>query len=76
MNVAQESQCLKHLILTDVSLQGRSFEHLLLDDEQLTRFREFVEASIDAGPQELNKCGLTCPFFDVQLDCRAPPFLW
>ena len=48
MNVAQESQCLRHLILTDVSLKGKSFEHLLVDDEQRTRFREFVEASNDA----------------------------
>eukprot|EP00913_Durusdinium_trenchii_P025032 g23497.t1 len=42
MNVAQESQCLRHLILTDVSLKGKSFEHLLVDDEQRTRFREFA----------------------------------
>lgn len=51
MNVAQESHCLKHLILTDVSLKGKSFEHLLVDDEQLVRFREFIEASNDAGLQ-------------------------
>ncbi|CAK8996585.1 unnamed protein product [Durusdinium trenchii] len=48
MNVAQESHCLKHLILTDVSLKGKSFEHLLVDDEQLVRFREFIEASNEA----------------------------
>lgn len=47
--VAQESQCLRHLILTDVGLKGKCFEHLLLDDEQRTRFREFIEASSDAG---------------------------
>ncbi|CAK9057996.1 Reverse transcriptase domain-containing protein [Durusdinium trenchii] len=47
MNVDQESQCLRHLILTDVSLKGKSFEHLLVDDEQLTRFRKFIEASND-----------------------------
>ena len=30
MNVAQESECLKHLILTDVTLKGRCFEQLLV----------------------------------------------
>ena len=47
MNVAQESECLKHLILTDVSLKGRSFQHLLVEDEQ-ARFGEFIEASTQA----------------------------
>ena len=37
MNVAQESECLKHLILTDVSLKGRSFQHLLADAQFASR---------------------------------------
>lgn len=48
MNVAQDSQCLRHLILSDVSLKGKSFEQLLIDDAQRLRFREFIEASNDA----------------------------
>ena len=47
MNVAQESECLKHLILTSVSLRGRSFVHLLVDEEQ-PRFSEFIESSTTA----------------------------
>lgn len=47
MNVAQESECLKHLILTDVNLKGRSFKHLLADEEQ-DRFAEFIESSTQA----------------------------
>ncbi|CAK9059330.1 unnamed protein product [Durusdinium trenchii] len=47
MNVAQESECLKHLILTDVSLKGRSFQHLLADDEEQNRFAKFIEASTE-----------------------------
>ncbi|CAK8997586.1 unnamed protein product [Durusdinium trenchii] len=53
MNVAQESECLKHLILTDVSLKGRSFENLLADGER-PRFREFIEASTNAFGAELS----------------------
>ncbi|CAK8997541.1 unnamed protein product [Durusdinium trenchii] len=53
MNVVQESECLKHLILTDVSLKGRSFEHLLADGER-PRFREFIEASTNAFGAELS----------------------
>eukprot|EP00913_Durusdinium_trenchii_P035658 g33367.t2 len=53
MNVAQDSQCLRHLILSDVSLKGKSFEQLLIDDAQRLRFREFIEASNDAwGPDQ------------------------
>ncbi|CAK9047798.1 unnamed protein product, partial [Durusdinium trenchii] len=49
MNVAQESECLKHLILTDVSLKGRSFQHLLVEDEdEQARFGQFIEASTQA----------------------------
>ncbi|CAK9018629.1 unnamed protein product [Durusdinium trenchii] len=47
MNVAQESECLKHLILTNVSLKGRSFQHLLVDEEQ-QRFHEFINTSTQA----------------------------
>ncbi|CAK9001165.1 Uncharacterized protein SCF082_LOCUS6813 [Durusdinium trenchii] len=49
MKVAQESECLKHLILTDVSLKGRSFKNLLAEEEH--RFCEFIEASskVDHG---------------------------
>lgn len=45
MKVAQESDCLKNLILTDVSLMGRSFEHLLADKSEQQRFSEFIDAS-------------------------------
>ena len=49
MNIAQESECLKHLILTDVSLKGRSFQRLLVEDEdEQARFGEFIEASTQA----------------------------
>ena len=66
MNVDQESQCLRHLILTDVSLKGKSFEHLLVDDEQLTRFRKFIEASNDAGLRPAEYVGL--PWFVIDRD--------
>ena len=46
MNVAQESDALKHLILTSVSLVGRSFERLLADEEHKP-FKDFVESSMD-----------------------------
>ena len=44
MHVSQESECLKHLILTSVSLKGRFFEDLLADEDR-HRFREFIVAS-------------------------------
>ncbi|CAK9018638.1 unnamed protein product [Durusdinium trenchii] len=47
MNVAQESEGLKHLILTDVSLRGRSFQQLLVEDER-THFGHFMENSTRA----------------------------
>ncbi|CAK9099796.1 Reverse transcriptase domain-containing protein [Durusdinium trenchii] len=45
--IAQESECLKHLILTDVSLKGRCFGQLLADEER-ARFDEFVDSSTNA----------------------------
>ncbi|CAK8995347.1 Reverse transcriptase domain-containing protein [Durusdinium trenchii] len=47
MNVAQESEGLKHLILTTVNLKGRSFERLLIDEE-CTRFTKFIQSSTEA----------------------------
>ena len=47
MMVVQESQCLKNLILTDVSLIGRCFLHLLADGDR-DRFRSFIESSMQA----------------------------
>lgn len=44
MKVAQESEGLKHLILTNVTLVGRSFQRLLADEER-DRFNEFIETS-------------------------------
>ncbi|CAK9102341.1 unnamed protein product [Durusdinium trenchii] len=44
MNVLKESECLKHLILTNVSLAGLSFQDLLADDER-SRFDAFIRAS-------------------------------
>ncbi|CAK9089789.1 Uncharacterized protein SCF082_LOCUS42362 [Durusdinium trenchii] len=57
MKIAQDSECLKHLILTDVSLKDRSFEELLASEEQ-ARFQSFIEKSTasavdrdeDSGP--------------------------
>ena len=43
MMVAQESECLKNLILTDVSLIGRPFGHLLAEDKN--RFNTFIKSS-------------------------------
>ena len=60
MNVSQESECLKHLVLTDVSLKGRPFEQLLADEDQ-QRFREFIEAStgaLDSAPPFCSRVGL------------------
>ncbi|CAK9100703.1 Putative GTP cyclohydrolase URC1 [Durusdinium trenchii] len=48
MNVAKESECLKHLILTNVSLTGSSFLDLL-DGEQ-HRFKAFIDSSM-ASPE-------------------------
>ncbi|CAK9056258.1 unnamed protein product [Durusdinium trenchii] len=47
MNVAKESECLKHLILTNVSLTGSSFLDLLADGEQ-HRFKAFIDSSTAA----------------------------
>ena len=47
MNVAQESEGLRHLILTTVNLKGRSFERLLIDEE-CTRFTRFIQSSTEA----------------------------
>ncbi|CAK9058246.1 Uncharacterized protein SCF082_LOCUS31087 [Durusdinium trenchii] len=69
MNVAQESQCLRHLILTDVSLKGKSFEHLLVDDEQRTRFREFVEASNDTF--QVPHAGFSAPPVCLRVSLRS-----
>ena len=44
MHVAEESESLKHLIFTDVNLKGRSFQHLLVEEER-QRFGEFIESS-------------------------------
>ena len=60
MNVSQESECLKHLVLTDVNLKGRPFEQLLADEDQ-QRFREFIEAStgaLDSAPPFCSRVGL------------------
>ena len=48
MMVAQESECLKNLILTDVSLVGRSFCHLLADGDR-DRFNGFIKSSLQAS---------------------------
>ena len=47
MAVTQESDCLKHLIFTDVSLVGRSFEQLLAGEER-PRFKNFIKSSSQA----------------------------
>ena len=49
LRVAEESACLRHLVLTDVSLKGRFFEDLLADEQD--RFQEFIAASMEAEPQ-------------------------
>ena len=48
MMVAQESECLKNLILTDVSLVGRSFGHLIADGDR-DRFSDFIQSSTAAS---------------------------
>ena len=58
MKVAQESEGLKHLIFTRVSLVGRLFESLLVDEEG-TRFKEFIAASTAAfGASQLHDSAL------------------
>ena len=61
MNVARESECLKHLILTDVSLIGRSFEHLLVDEDRKP-FGQFIESSTQAymGPESKDSLPPLC----------------
>lgn len=44
LGIPEESECLKHLILTNVSLAGLSFQDLLADDER-SRFDAFIRAS-------------------------------
>ena len=48
MMVAQESECLKNLILTDVSLVGRSFSNLLATGDR-DRFNSFINSSLKAS---------------------------
>ena len=59
----QESEGLKHLILTDVSLRGRSFQQLLVEDER-THFGHFMETlgrPIESpGPLFQPGCGGGC----------------
>lgn len=45
--VAQESECLQHLIRTDEKLAGRSFKELLVEDER-PRFADFIASSTRA----------------------------
>eukprot|EP00913_Durusdinium_trenchii_P034592 g32362.t1 len=45
MNVTKDSECLKHLILTNVSLTGKCFQDLLADEEERRRFTEFIHSS-------------------------------
>ncbi|CAK8995072.1 unnamed protein product [Durusdinium trenchii] len=47
MEVAQESECLQHLIRTDEKLAGRSFKELLVEDER-PRFADFIASSTRA----------------------------
>ena len=54
--VREESSCLKHLILTDVSLKGKAFEDLLADEQ--ARFREFIAASTTTNEHPTSPVGL------------------
>ena len=54
--VKEESSCLKHLILTDVSLKGKAFEDLLADEQG--RFREFITASTVTQAHPTHPVGL------------------
>ena len=56
LRVAKESECLKHLILTDANLKGRSFAHLLADKEE-ERFADFIKSSTSACEPEKNDAG-------------------
>lgn len=54
MNIAQESECLKHLILTTVTLKGRSFQQLIAQEEH-PRFSEFIDSSTEAFKKPQSK---------------------
>lgn len=41
----QDSECLKHLIFTDISLRGRDFCQLMVDDSR-RRFADFVATQL------------------------------
>ena len=54
-HVAQESECLRHLIMADVSLKGRSFEHFTEDPQH---FRQLLRRRADpeAAPRGSRLC--------------------
>ncbi|CAK9079226.1 unnamed protein product [Durusdinium trenchii] len=68
MNVARESECLQHLILSDVSLVGRSFERLIVAEER-TRFKTFIESSTVSG--ESTKCSAPPVCLRISLNAAA-----
>lgn len=69
MKVAEDSECLKHLIFTDISLRGRDFCQLMVDDSR-RRFADFVATQLtvatvaDGAPAGLPQ-GLRVSFRDV-----------
>eukprot|EP00438_Fugacium_kawagutii_P017045 Skav204914 [mRNA] locus=scaffold1506:38662:40158:- [translate_table: standard] len=46
-----ESKCVQNLIMTSVSMEGKSFDSLLIDEEQ-QRFKAFVEPSTTTSSSE------------------------
>lgn len=59
MNVARESECLQHLILSEVSLVGRSFERLIVAEDR-KRFSDFMKSSINAASKSANAGTPSC----------------
>ena len=67
-NVAEESDALKHLILTSVSLLGRSFEGFL---EEQRSFKDFIKSSMESLPTRLSAESAVTPFVCLRVTFRG-----
>ena len=54
--ISGDGQCLQHLIMTTMSMAGKSFDRLLADEERQS-FTDFIQSSTDACEESrLNSC--------------------
>jgi len=70
--IAEEADCLKHLMMASGTFKGKQFEHLIVEDE-VCRFKDFIKQSMAEAHKPEDQRTKTPPCLRVSL--RGPSHL-